>query len=88
MEEFGGSDNDNNNNYNDNYNNNNNNKDGDSDKGKMINHIINEWSKLAQKEYKIRREGDLLGIVQEIKIWSYYQIVYAQTRICSREWDA
>ena len=24
------------------------------------------------------RKGDLLGIVQEINIWQYHQIVYAQ----------
>ena len=33
-------------------------------------------------------KGDPLGIVQEIKILLYNQIVYAQTRIGRREWDA
>ena len=33
-------------------------------------------------------EGDLLGIVQKIKIWPSYWIIYAQTRIRSIEWDA
>ena len=32
--------------------------------------------------------GDLLGIVQEIKIWLYYQMEHAQIRICLGEWDA
>ena len=29
--------------------------------------------------------GDLLGIVQDIKIWPYYQMVYAQTKIGPKE---
>ena len=29
--------------------------------------------------------GDPLRIVQKIKIWTYYQKVYAQTRICARK---
>ena len=46
------------------------------DKDKTINHIINECSKLAQKEYKKRHDwvggqGDPLGIVQEIKVWPH-----------------
>ena len=28
-----------------------------------------------------------MGIEQEIEIWPYFQTIYAQTRICSREWD-
>ena len=32
-------------------------------------------------------DGDPLGMAQEIKIWQYYQIVYAQTRIYPRGWD-
>ena len=34
-------------------------------------------------------EGDPLGIVQEVKIWPYEQMVYAQPRICSGKvlWD-
>ena len=31
-------------------------------------------------------EGDPLGIVQEIEISPFYQIVYTQTRIRSGEW--
>ena len=33
-------------------------------------------------------EGDPLGIVQEIEIWQYYQMVHTQTRIIAAEWDA
>ena len=33
-------------------------------------------------------KGDPLGIVQEIEIWPYNQIVQAQTRIPHRGWDA
>ena len=33
-------------------------------------------------------KGDPLGIVQESEIWPYDQMVYAQTRICPRNWDA
>ena len=32
-------------------------------------------------------EGDPLGIVQEIKIWPYEQVVYAQPRTSPGEWD-
>ena len=56
------------------------------DINETINHI-NECSKQAQKEIRLGGKGDLLGIVQEIKIWQYYQIVYIQTRICPWEWD-
>ena len=28
-----------------------------------------------------------LGIVQEIEIWPYYQMLYTQTRICPGKWD-
>ena len=31
--------------------------------------------------------GDPLEIVQEIEIWSYYQMLFAQTRIPSGEWN-
>ena len=33
-------------------------------------------------------EGDRLGIMKEIYIWLYNQMVYAQTRICLGEWDS
>ena len=32
-------------------------------------------------------EGDPLGIVQEIEVWPYKQMIYAQPGICPREWD-
>ena len=30
----------------------------------------------------------IMEIVEEIKIWSYWQMVYAQTKICVKERDA
>ena len=33
-------------------------------------------------------EGDSQGIVPEIKIWPYYQKVYAQNRIHPSKWDS
>ena len=33
-------------------------------------------------------QSDPLGIVQGVEAWPYEQMVYAQPRICSREWDA
>ena len=30
---------------------------------------------------------DPLGIVQEVEVWPYEQMVYAQPRICHGEWD-
>ena len=49
-----------------------------------------EYSKLAQTEdgTRLGGEGDLLGIVQEILILPYRQMVYAQPRICSIKLDA
>ena len=39
---------------------------------------------IVQKEYKIRHdwveEVDPVGIVQEIEIWQWYQMLFAQTR--------
>ena len=32
--------------------------------------------------------GVPLGIMQEVEVWSYKQMVYAHPRICLREWDA
>ena len=62
------------------------------ERDETINYRISECSKLTQKEYKTRHncvgEDDSLGIVQKIKIWPYYQMVYAQTRIHPKEWDA
>ena len=59
------------------------------DRNKMLNRV-NECIRLAKKkEYKAWLGGkrDLLGIVQEIHIWTSWQMVYAQTRICSSKWD-
>ena len=60
------------------------------DRNETINHI-SENSKLEQKKDKTRDdgdgEGDSLGFMQEIEIWPYYRIVYAQTRILPGEWD-
>ena len=62
------------------------------DSDETVYHIIIECSKLAQKKCKTWNDwvgkGDLLGIVQEIKIWAYTQLVYAQTRFCQRKCDA
>ena len=58
----------------------------------MFNHVISEYSKLAGRKYKTRhkciRKTDPRGILHEIKIWLFYQMVYAQTKICNGEWDA
>ena len=43
-------------------------------------------AKELQNEARLGGEGDPLEIVQEIKIWPNYQMVYAQTRILWREW--
>ena len=43
--------------------------------------------KRVQDEAWLGKKGDLLGSVQEIKIWPYTQIVYVQTKIRLREWD-
>ena len=32
--------------------------------------------------------GNPLGIVKDIRIWPYWQLVYPQARICLRKWDA
>ena len=34
-------------------------------------------AKKVQDKTRLRGEGDLLGIVQEIEIWPYYKMVYA-----------
>ena len=33
-------------------------------------------------------KGSSLKILQEVEIWPYEQMAYAQPRICPREWDA
>ena len=32
-------------------------------------------------------QGDPPGIVQDIEIWPYEQMVYAQPKICPNEWN-
>ena len=39
-------------------------------------------------EARLGRKGGPQGIMQEIKIWSYYLMVNGQTRICPWKWDA
>ena len=48
------------------------------------------WGEKSSRLDKIGCEGDLqvTGIMQEIKIWPYYQMVHVQTRICPRKWDS
>ena len=41
----------------------------------------------VQDYTRLGRKGDSLGIMQEIKIYPYYQVVCAQTRIRLREWE-
>ena len=61
------------------------------DRDEMINHIVNECSEWALKEYGNRQ--DWVGKVihweklQETEIWPYEQMLYTQPRICAREWD-
>ena len=59
------------------------------DRNETINHIINKCSKLEQKSKRLDTtwEGDSPGIVQEIKIWPWEQMVYAQLRISLGEWE-
>ena len=48
------------------------------------------FSKVVQKEYNLTQEGsegDPLGIMQEIEVWPYYQIIWAETRINHGEGD-
>ena len=39
-------------------------------------------------EVRLGGKNDPLRIVQEIEKRSYYQLVYAQTRICPGEWHS
>ena len=55
------------------------------DRDETINLIISECSKLAHKA-RLGRQGDPLGDVQEILIWPYKQMVYAQPGTCPRKW--
>ena len=48
------------------------------------------WNGWLNKQTGIKGQdgkGDPLGIVQELKIWLYYQIVSAQTRISPKKCD-
>ena len=59
------------------------------DRDETINHIISECSKLAQKEYETTHDwvGKVIHWdVQEIWIWPYEQMVYAQPSCCPGEW--
>ena len=41
-----------------------------------------------QQQAKLGREGDLLEIVKETEMSPYWQMIYAQTRICPGKWNA
>ena len=60
------------------------------DRDEIINHIISECSKIAQKEYKTRHNWMDKGIhwemCKEIEIWPYEQMVYIQPNSCPGEW--
>ena len=43
-------------------------------------------AKIVYDEMRLGEEGNLLGIVQEIAIWTYYQMQYLRTGI-HVEWD-
>ena len=48
------------------------------DRHETVDHIINGRSRVVQKKYKtwhLGLEGDPLGIMREIKIWQYYQML-------------
>ena len=58
------------------------------DRNKTINQM-SECCELVQKdETRLGEQDDLLGIVQNVEIWPYEQMVYAQTRTHHRKWDA
>ena len=44
------------------------------------------YKKGVQDHIWLGKKCDLLGIVQEIEILPYYQMVYAQTRVHLWEW--
>ena len=48
---------------------------------KRVNLIINECSYITQKEVWLSGESDPLEIMQGNELWSYYQMLYAQTRL-------
>ena len=45
-------------------------------------------AKRVQDNTRLGGEGNPLGILQEIEIWSNKQMVYVQSRIRYGEWDA
>ena len=45
-------------------------------------------AKRVQEQAQVGWETDSQEILQEIRIWSSNQMVYEQTRILLREWDA
>ena len=53
----------------------------------MINHLISECKDSIRQD-TTGRSRQSLGIVQEIEIWPYKQMVYAQPRIHPRKWVA
>ena len=50
--------------------------------------MLQTSSKGVQNSTQLGGKGELQQIVYEIKIWPYYQMVYAQTRIIPGELDA
>ena len=42
----------------------------------------------TKRNMRLGGQGDPFGIMQEVEVWPYEQMVYAQPRICPREWDA
>ena len=42
----------------------------------------------VQDNTRLGGKVNLLGIMQEIEIWPYIKMVFAQTRIRPKEWDA
>ena len=42
----------------------------------------------VKDQKRLCEQGNLLGTVQEIRMWPYIQIVYTQPRICPGEWNA
>ena len=62
------------------------------ERDEVVNHTVSERKKTSTKGVQdlvqLCGKDDLLVIVREIKIWPYYQIVYAKTRIWPWDWDA
>ena len=56
-----------------------------------VNHIVNDIKQTRTKELQDKAwlvgKCDPQRIVQETKIWIYYQMVYTQTRIYLGEYD-